>query len=77
MTTTWFDGLPAGDTDWDRFAASWPVPFSALADVVVAAWDESDPVLLELCRLRMATLLAYPADNARRTERARAAGLAR
>jgi alkylhydroperoxidase family enzyme len=75
VTATWLDALPAGDTDWNRFAASWPVPFSALADVVVAAWDESDPVLLELCRLRMATLLAYPPDEARRTERARAAGL--
>ena len=27
------DALPSGDTDWDRFAASWPVPFGALADV--------------------------------------------
>jgi alkylhydroperoxidase family enzyme len=71
----WLDGLPAGDTDWDRFAASWPVPFGALRGVVVAAWDETDPVLLELCRLRMATLLAYPAEQARRTARARAAGL--
>ena len=75
MTATWLDQLPAGDTDWDRFAASWPVPFVTLADVVVAAWDETDPVLLELCRLRMARLLAYPAEEARRTERARAAGL--
>jgi alkylhydroperoxidase family enzyme len=71
----WLDGLAPGDTDWDRFAASWPVPFGALADVVVAAWDETDPVLLELCRLRMATVLSYPAEQARRTERARAAGL--
>ena len=71
----WLDGLGPGDTDWDRFAASWPVPFGALADVVVAAWDETDPVLLELCRLRMATVLSYPAEQARRTARARAAGL--
>ena len=69
------DALPSGDTDWDRFAASWPVPFGALADVVVAAWDETDPVLLELCRLRMAALLTYPAEQARRTGRATAAGL--
>ena len=66
VTTMWLEGLPAGETDWDRFAASWPVPFDALAAVVVAAWDETDPVLLELCRLRMATLLAYPAEQARR-----------
>jgi alkylhydroperoxidase family enzyme len=71
----WLDGLPPGDTDWDRFAASWPVPFGALAGVVVAAWDETDPVLLELCRLRMATVLTYPAEQARRTGRAAAAGL--
>jgi hypothetical protein len=71
----WLDGLPPGDTDWDRFAASWPVPFGALADVVVAAWDETDPVLLELCRLRMATVLTYPAEQARRTGRAAVAGL--
>jgi len=71
----WLDGLPPADTDWDRFAASWPVPLGALADVVVAAWDETDPVLLELCRLRMATVLTYPAEQARRTGRAAAAGL--
>jgi alkylhydroperoxidase family enzyme len=75
VTATWLDGLPAGDTGWDRFAASWPVPFGALADVLIAAWDATDPVLLELCRLRMATLLAYPAEQVRRTERARNAGL--
>jgi len=71
----WLDGLAPGDTDWDRFVATWPVPFGALADVVAAAWDATDPVLLELCRLRMATLLASPAEEARRTGRARAAGL--
>jgi alkylhydroperoxidase family enzyme len=75
VTVMWLDGLPPGDTDWDRFAAEWPAPFGALADVVVAAWDATDPVLLELCRLRMATLLASPAEQARRTARAQAAGL--
>lgn len=75
MTTTWLDGLAPGATDWDRFAATWPVPFAALAHSVVAAWDATDPVLLELCRVRMARLLAFPADEARRTSRARAAGL--
>jgi hypothetical protein len=75
VTVRWLEPLSPGDTDWDRFAASWPVPFGALADVVVAAWDETDPVLLELCRLRMATILAYAAEQTRRTARARAAGL--
>jgi alkylhydroperoxidase family enzyme len=75
VTATWLGGLPPGDTDWDRFAASWPDAFGALADLVVAAWDETDPVLLELCRLRMATLLGFPSEQARRTARARASGL--
>jgi len=75
VTTTWLDGLAAGATDWDRFAATWPVPFDALARSLIAAWDVTDPVLLELCRVRMATLLGFPAEEARRTTRARAAGL--
>jgi alkylhydroperoxidase family enzyme len=75
VTTTWFEDLPAGDTDWDRFASSWPAPFGALAEAVRQAWDATDPVLLELCRLRMATLLGASAELARRTDRARAAGL--
>jgi alkylhydroperoxidase family enzyme len=75
VTTTWFEDLPAGDTDWDRFASSWPAPFGALAEAVRQAWDATDPVLLELCRLRMATLLGASAELARRTGRARAAGL--
>lgn len=75
MTTTWLGELAPGDTDWDRRAARWPAPFGALGRAVVAAWDASDPVLLELCRVRMATLLDFPAECARRTTRARAAGL--
>jgi alkylhydroperoxidase family enzyme len=75
VTTTWFDDLPAGDTDWDRFASSWPVPFAALAAVIGQAWDATDPALLELCRLRMATMLGASAELERRTTRARATGL--
>lgn len=75
VTATWLGRLPPGDTDWDRFAARWPDASAALADVVAAAWDETDPVLLELCRLRVATLLGFAAEQARRTARARAAGL--
>lgn len=75
MSTTWLGELAPGDTDWDRGAASWPVPFDALGRAVVAAWDTTDPVLLELCRLRTATLLDFPAETARRTARAAAAGL--
>lgn len=75
MIAPWLEPLPAADTDFDRFAAAWPDAFGALSDVVAAAWDGTDPVLLELCRLRMATLLGFRAEQARRTARARAAGL--
>jgi alkylhydroperoxidase family enzyme len=73
---TWVAGLPEGDTDWDRFATLCPEPFQALAGVVAATEEETDPVLLELARIRIATLLQYPAEAARRNARARDAGLA-
>jgi len=69
-------GAAGGDgTDWDRFASSYPEPFGALSGLVAAAWAEGDPVLLELARLRTATLLRYDAERGRRSARARAAGL--
>lgn len=46
-----------------------------LADAHEAAWRAVDPVLLELCRLRVATLLGCEAEQVTRTEAALAAGL--
>lgn len=46
-----------------------------LADVHEAAWRAVDPVLLELCRLRVATLLGCEAEQLTRTGAALAAGL--
>jgi alkylhydroperoxidase family enzyme len=54
---TWFEGLPDGDTDWDRLAPLYPEAFDALVGTVAAAWEDTDPVLLELARLRIAKLL--------------------
>jgi alkylhydroperoxidase family enzyme len=71
---TWLE-LPPGETGWDRFVALCPNEVGAVADLVVAAWAENDPVHLELCRIRMATALGFTSEQARRTERARAAGL--
>src|SRR6267154_6484377 len=71
---TWLTELPVGDSDWDSLSRQWPEAFVALAGLVGAAWDEADPVLLELCRLRMATLLKYTSEGARRSTRARLAG---
>jgi len=85
---TWLARLPDGDpdpdrparapgtgTDWQRLAAIRPEAVEALAGLVAAAWAECDPVLLELARLRTATLLRNRAGRARRTARAEAAGL--
>lgn len=72
---TWLAELPAGETDWDRVSALCPEAFSAIARLVGAAWQEVDPILLELCRLRIAFILGYTAESQRRSTRAEAAGL--
>jgi alkylhydroperoxidase family enzyme len=75
---TWLlDGsaTTTGATDWDRLAAQHPDAFAALSGVVAAAWEDTDPALLELARLRVATLLGNTPELTRRSERARAAGL--
>jgi alkylhydroperoxidase family enzyme len=72
---TWLAGLAEGETDWDRFATLCPEAFQALSGVVAAASEEADPVLVELARIRIATLLGFTAELARRSVRARDAGL--
>jgi len=72
---TWLAGLPEGGTDWDRLARLCPEAFEALSALVGAAWAACDPALLELARLRTATLLGATAESQRRSTRARAAGL--
>ena len=74
---TWLRGLPDADTDWDRLSAVCPDAVGALSEVVAAAWEEADPVLLELARLRIAKLLGHGGELARRSARARDAGLSR
>lgn len=72
---TWFEGLPEGDTDWDRLAALCPEAFDALARVIGSTWEDTDPVLLELARLRIAKLLRNTVEIDQRSARAHAAGL--
>lgn len=43
--------------------------------LLAAIWERADPVLLELCRLRMATLMGADAAQAERSPEALAAGL--
>ncbi|MDE3204899.1 MAG: carboxymuconolactone decarboxylase family protein [Acidobacteriota bacterium] len=72
---TWFDDLPEGPTEWDRMHAAHPEALSAMARLYFAAWADSDPVLLELARLRMATLLRFEDEHRHRSRAAREAGL--
>jgi alkylhydroperoxidase family enzyme len=72
---TWLPGVAAAGSDWDALAARCPEPMEALAGLVRAAWADTDPVLLELSRLRIATLLRNTPELPRRTAAARAAGL--
>jgi alkylhydroperoxidase family enzyme len=72
---TWLDGLPDGGTDWDRLASAFPEAFDAVARLVGAAWLDNDPALLELARLRIATLLGNAAELTRFSARATEAGL--
>ena len=46
-----------------------------MTNLVAAAWEETDPVVLELARLRIATLLGNDGELTRRTPAARDAGL--
>jgi alkylhydroperoxidase family enzyme len=59
----------------DTMLARHPDVHDALADAWDAAWTSVDPVLLELCRLRIAMLLDCPAELAARTPAAVTAGL--
>ena len=52
-----------------------PQVLAHLVDAHAAAWRVVDPVLLELCRLRIAALLGCDAEAAARTPAAREAGL--
>jgi alkylhydroperoxidase family enzyme len=72
---TWLDGLPEGETDWDRLASAFPEAFYAVARLVGAAWQDNDLALLELARLRIATLLRNEAELTRLSARATEAGL--
>ncbi len=72
---TWLQDLPEGETDWNRLSSAFPEAFEALAGLFGAPWQDSDPALLELARLRIATLLQNEGELTRRSARAREAGL--
>src|ERR1700730_879421 len=72
---TWVRDLRAAPTDWDAIGALLPRAATAVADLHRTVWTLADPVLLELSRLRLATLLGFEAGLRLRSDRASAAGL--
>src|SRR4051794_10659488 len=72
---TWLRDLPPGGNDWERVSALAPQAMSALVDVHKVMRSRGDPVILELCRLRIAMLKRSPADLQLRNEDAARAGL--
>ncbi len=73
---TWLPDLPQEGTDWERLSAFFPGAFAAVEALHRAVWAAVDPVLVELARLRIATLLGFEAGLAVRSQQARDAGLA-
>ncbi|HLY82318.1 MAG TPA: carboxymuconolactone decarboxylase family protein, partial [Acidimicrobiales bacterium] len=72
---TWLRDLPPGESEWDRVSAVAPEALAALIDLHKVAGERVDPETLELCRLRMATLLRFEAARRVRSRDAIHAGL--
>ena len=75
MTCATFDQHAPTDQVIRDVLAAHPQVAASLLAAHAAAWDAVDPVVLELCRLRIAQLLDNPAELAVRTPAATAAGL--
>jgi alkylhydroperoxidase family enzyme len=63
------------DTVLEAVLVEHPAVLGSLDEVDAAAWSAVDPVVLELCRLRVAMLLGSEEDHAARTPAATVAGL--
>ncbi len=76
--TLWLDDLrasAAGAGAWQAVRAVAPEAWDALVRMRVETCGLASPVLVELCRLRLATLLGSDVERRARCPRARAAGL--
>jgi alkylhydroperoxidase family enzyme len=72
---TWLRTGGGRDLDWGGVTAMFPDAADSMARLHRVIWKQGDPILLELCRLRIATLLEFEAGLRIRSEQARAAGL--
>ncbi|HEV8296230.1 MAG TPA: carboxymuconolactone decarboxylase family protein [Acidimicrobiales bacterium] len=74
---TWLTSTAPGDTDLDRVFGLAPGIYARYRDLYEQLWSRKavSPVLLEVCRLRIAQLIGCPPELAHRTPAAQAAGL--
>jgi alkylhydroperoxidase family enzyme len=72
---TWLCDERGRDLEWEGVVGYFPEAADAIARLHRTIWQQSDPVLLELVRLRIATLLRFGPGLALRSARARKAGL--
>jgi alkylhydroperoxidase family enzyme len=74
---TWLAETAPGDTPLDRTFGLRPVAYDRFRELYGGLWDPSviDPRVLELCRLRIATVLGCVAERAVRYDDASSAGL--
>lgn len=74
---TWLAATGSGESDLERAFALRPELFAAFRDFAELFWSRRlvDPVVLELCRLRIAAMLGARAALALRRPEARDAGL--
>lgn len=73
---TWLRQRGGDDLDWDGVAAMFPDAADSVTRLHRVIWEQGDPVVLELCRLRVATLLEFEVGLRIRSAQAQAAGLA-
>jgi len=74
---TWLHETAPGASPLDRVFGLRPEAYARFRELYGVLWepDAIDPGLLELCRLRIATILGSPGDRALRFGAATAAGL--
>ncbi|MGZ8765965.1 MAG: carboxymuconolactone decarboxylase family protein [Acidimicrobiia bacterium] len=74
---TWLPETAPGATPLDQVFGLRPDAYARFREMYAGLWDPAliDPALLELCRLRIATILGCDAERAIRYSDARAAGL--
>jgi alkylhydroperoxidase family enzyme len=74
---TWLPDVAAGDTPLDRVFGLRPDAYDRFRELYGGLWDPAviDPRVLELCRLRIGTILGSDAERAVRFADGRAAGV--